>query len=163
MGFSSYVVLFPREKFGVAILSNLNSNLPAILCHYLSDLALNLPPVDWKRRLSSRAMIPPSLKTAPASEVKPVRTLTDYVGEYTHPAYGQIKIEVDGSKLVFIFREEKIELQPSGPDLFRPKDASFSRYPLRFVSNNQGIITSVAIPFEPAVGEIIFIKIKNKN
>jgi len=163
MGFSSYVVLFPREKFGVAILSNLNSNLPAILCHYISDLALNLPPVDWKKKLSSRAGTPPSPRTAPASEAKPVRPLTDYAGEYIHPAYGLIKIEVDGSKLVFIFREEKIELQPSGPDLFRPKEASFSRYPLRFISNNQGTITSVAIPLEPAVGEIIFVKIKKEN
>jgi len=163
MGFSSYVVLFPREKFGVAILSNLNSNLPAILGHYLSDLALGLAPVDWKKKLTSRAGIQPSLKIAPASEAKPVRPLAEYAGEYVHPAYGQIKIEVDGPKLFFIFREEKIELQPSGPDLFRPKEASFSRYPLRFVSNNQGTITSVAIPLEPAVGEIIFVKIKKEN
>ena len=163
MGFSSYVALFPREKFGVAILSNLNSNLPVILSNYLSDLALGLPPVDWKKKFSSRARIPPSPKPAPASEVKPVRPLADYAGEYTHPAYGQIRIEVDGQKLFFIFREEKIELQPSGPDLFRPKEASFRRYPLRFVSNNQGVITSVAIPLEPAVGEIIFIKIRNEN
>jgi len=163
MGFSSYVTLFPEEKFGVAILTNLNSNLPAILSNYMSDLALGLPPVDWKKKLSSRAGTPPSPQTVPASEVQPVRPLADYAGEYTHPAYGQIKIEVDGHKLFFIFREQKIELQPSGPDLFRPKEASFSRYPLRFVSNNQGTITSVAIPLEPAVGEIIFVKIKKEN
>jgi len=163
MGFSSYVVLFPREKFGVAILTNLNSNLPVILSHYLSDLALGLPSIDWKKKLNFRAGVQPSPKTVPASEVKPARLLTDYAGEYTHPAYGQIKIEVDGHKIFFIFREEKIELQASGPDLFRPKEASFSRYPLRFVSNNQGTITSVAIPLEPAVGEIIFVKIKKEN
>ncbi len=50
MGFSSYVAFFPRKKFGVAILTNLNSNLPALVSNYVSDLALGLKPIDWRKR-----------------------------------------------------------------------------------------------------------------
>ncbi len=161
MGFSSYVVLFPREKFGAALLTNLNSNLPLLVANYISDLALGLPPIDWRKRLSSGPKPSSPPKPFASSEFKPISPLADYTGEFSHPAYGQIKVNLEGDKLFLIFRDEKIELLAFGPDLFRPREASWQRFSVHFERDQQGMITSVAIPFEPAIKEITFIKKMN--
>lgn len=158
MGFSSYVAFFPREKFGIAILSNLNSNLPLIVCNYISDLVLGLKPIDWEKRLILPPVTASSTKQVAFIEIKSVRPLTEYAGLFFHPAYGEIRIVTEENKLFLIFRKEKVELQPQMPDLFRPREAHWRRYPVRFLSNHRGEIEAMAIPFEPAVKEIIFIK-----
>lgn len=160
MGFSSYVVFFPREKLGIAILTNLNSNLPMIVCNYISDLSLGLKPIDWKKRLASLSAPAPQPKPIQIAEGKAIRPAAEYGGEFFHSAYGEIKIEVEKERLFLIFREERLELQPQAPDLFRPKEASWRRYPVRFLSNSRGEIEALAIPFEPAVKDIIFVKRK---
>ena len=163
MGFSSFVVFFPQEKFGAAILSNLSSPLPTLIGNYISDLALGLPPLDWKAKLASRPAATPSVKPTPAKAVKLIRPLADYTGEFIHPAYGQLRTESDGEKIFLVFRQERIELEPSGWDVFRPKEASWRRFPLHFLANNRGEMEAVAIPLEPAVKDIIFERLSGKN
>ncbi len=163
MGFSSFVVFFPREKFGAAILTNLNSPLATLLGNYISDLALGLKPIDWKKRMASRPVSPPAPKPEPAVEVKILRPLREYTGAFAHPAYGWLRLEIEEGKLWFYFRREKIELELVGYDLFRPKEASWRRFTLRFISNNQGVVEAVALPLEPAVRDIVFIREVDKT
>lgn len=159
MGFSSFVVVFPRENLAAAVLTNLNSPLTTLVGNYISDLGLNLPPVDWQKKLASRRSAPSPSKPAQAKAVNPGRPISDYTGEFSHPAYGKLRVVEANGGLFMIFRDEKITLEPFGHDLFRPKEAAWRRFPLHFLANNRDELEKVAIPFEPAVKDIVFIRV----
>lgn len=159
MGFSSLVVVFPRENLAAAVLTNMNSPVATLVGNYVSDLGLSLPPVDWQKKLASRGSAPPPSKPAQAKAVNPGRPMSDYTGEFSHPAYGKLRVVEANGGLFMIFRDEKISLEPFGRDLFRPKTTAWRRFPLHFLANNRDELEKVAIPFEPAVKDIVFIRV----
>ncbi len=161
MGFASFVVVFPRENLAAAVLTNLNSPVPTLVGNYVSDLGLGLPPIDWQKKLAASAAAPVSKPPRPGV-VDPGRPRSDYTGEFEHPAYGVLKIVEEHGELFMLFRDEKIGLEPFGRDLFRPKEAAWRRFPLHFVANRQDELEAVAVPFEPAVKDIVFVRVKNK-
>lgn len=163
MGFTSFVFFFPEEHFGGVILSNSASPGPTLVGTYISDLGLDLPPVDWEAKLRPAVKTPSQPKSQPSlpGRIEPIRPLKEYRGEFVHPAYGRIKIKYDEStqELILLFRHRRMSLVPVNFDLFQPTELSWKRYLVKFKTDFKGKIVALEIPFEPAVSPIVFEKI----
>lgn len=166
-GFSALVSLFPQDNFGAVILTNLNGNpLPGLVNNYVSDVLLNLEPIDWNARVKAeRDKAKEEAKKKEAEETsnrklgtKPSHALADYAGEFEHAGYGVIKISSDGKTLKGSFNAFTIAMEHWHYDVFRGAlmDDDDEKMLFSFMSNEKGDIDRVSVPLEPAVQPIIF-------
>lgn len=128
-GMSAMVGLMPEQGVGVVVLTNLNGNLlPGALMHRVFDAYLGRPATDWSER--ARTMVTAAVAQGEAAEQQRVRgivagthptlPLSDYVGTYRHPAWGDLTIRQEGDHLVAAYGTEFIgELEPVQYDAFR--------------------------------------------
>jgi CubicO group peptidase (beta-lactamase class C family) len=161
--FSSNINLFPDIKTGVVVL--INTEMPAweTMAGGITDIVLGLNPIDWKKRLQdqyktsqfSQAKLPHVSGTTPAHKVE------DYVGEYRHPAYGSLKVELAESRLQIIFHGLKSTLDHWNYETFSahldPWDIK-----LTFQTDSGGKVASISAPLEPSVKDIIFVRSMKK-
>ena len=161
MGFTSFVFFFPEEHFGGAVLSNSSSPGASLVANYISDLGLDLTPIDWEKKLSIPTSPQEKHQPLSSAKVRPIRPLEEYRGEYINPAYGRIKIDYDDStEMLFLsFHHRRITLIAINFDLFQPVEPSWKRYLVKFKTNFRGQIIALEIPFEPTVSPIVFEKI----
>ena len=156
--FNSYVTLFPQAKTGVVILINASSPASTILANVLSDLALELPPIDWSQRVEER------IKAAQENEPQekrvegtlPAHRLEEYTGAYTHPAYGEIRVKVSDNRLLAAAHGFRWPLEHWHYETFALTEGDFKGRKLTFLTNAKGEVAEVACSFEPAVKDIIF-------
>ena len=107
-GFITNVTLAPKEKLGIAIVSNLSpTSLPLAVRNSALDLLLGLPKKDWN------ALYAEQVKKAEAEQKKrqaereakrqkgtrPSRDLAAYTGAYEDPAYGRARISLEDGSL----------------------------------------------------------------
>lgn len=166
-GFSALVSLFPQDNFGAVILTNLNGNpLPGLVNNYVSDVLLNLEPVDWNARVKAeRDKATEEAKKKETEEAlnrkpgtKPSHALADYAGEYEHAGYGVLKVSSDGKALKGSFNAFTIAMEHWHYDVFRGTllEDEEEKMLLSFMSNEKGDLDRVSVPLEPAVQPIIF-------
>jgi CubicO group peptidase (beta-lactamase class C family) len=164
MGFFSYVSLFPHENLGVVVLVNLGGALPTIIANYASDVLLGLDPLDWNKKaqdqMKAAAAAAPQEKRVEGT--KPAHKLEDYAGEYSHPAYGLLKLEAAQDKLKASFHSYSSPLEHWHYETFRIAEADLRGTRLTFQTNLRGEIVSVSAPLEPSVKEIIFQRVQKK-
>lgn len=100
-GFSSNVVLFPAEKFGIVVLSNQqNSDLPYTLANMISIRMLGLDenkPYKYEKEIYD--IYKPTAVKAINEQFRPTHNLDAYCGEYTNKGYGTIKITHENGNL----------------------------------------------------------------
>ena len=164
MGFFSYVSLFPHENLGIVVLVNLGGAVPMIVANYASDVLLRLEPLDWNKKvqdlMKAANAAPPQEKRVEGT--KPAHKLEDYTGEYNHPAYGRLKVEVAADKLEASIHGYSSPLEHWHYETFRIAESVLSGTRLTFQTNAQGEIVSVSAPLEPAVKEIVFLRVQKK-
>ncbi len=167
-GFSALVSLFPREHFGVAVLTNLaGTPLPSVIAFYVADLFLNLEPVDWNARFRIRfeqaEKMEKEKKIAAAERVegtRPSHQLDAYVGRYRNPGYGDLIIEREGKQLKMLFSRIGSRLEHWHYDVFRARDDVWGEMGLMitFLTNEAGDIEKLSVPFEKMVDPIVFVR-----
>ena len=168
-GFSSYVSVLPRDNIGIAILCNLeNSVVPQILSNIIFDRLLGLSELPWNDRMkAAMSKIKRTLQEIPGSpdqESKPSRPLKDYCGDYEHPAYGVLTVKKEKDRLSITHHGVSSLLVHLFYDIFETKDAAFGRFRFSFISDDEGKIDSLEVPFEPATRKIKFNrKLSNKE
>ena len=94
-GWTALVGLLPREKVGVAVLTNMNSTaLPYAVFLTVVDDALGRSGKDWAAtfRTLERQTAPPE----PPRELAGVASRDRYVGTYESPCFGRAEIAADG-------------------------------------------------------------------
>jgi CubicO group peptidase (beta-lactamase class C family) len=166
-GFSALVSLFPQDNFGTVLLTNLNGNpLPGIVNNYVSDVLLNLEPVDWNARVKAdvdKAKEESKKKesdeqAARKPNTKASHALADYAGEFEHAGYGVIKISSDGKVLKGGFNAFTLALEHWHYDVFRATllEDEEEKMLVSFLTNEKGDIDRVSVPLEPAVKPIVF-------
>jgi CubicO group peptidase (beta-lactamase class C family) len=129
-GVRGYLGFFPSEKMGIIILSNFGSLsvslMPEVIRSFFFDWYFDLEPIDWlekiygteKKHRSTYANSRLNAKMyAPASP----RKLDEYVGDYTHPLYGDLKIVEKDKKLKFVYRDVTVDLRHWNADEFHIK------------------------------------------
>jgi CubicO group peptidase (beta-lactamase class C family) len=166
-GFQTECMLLPDDGIGVAVMTNTSSSVMApVVAYRLLDELLGLEPLDWfssfkdrfdtlqagmREARGARRVVP----DAPRS-----RPLHAYVGEYEHPGYGTLTIAVEGSTLRPRLGTLDLSLAHRHYETFDLEwhelgDQSHL-FPLMFLSDPDGDITALTVPFEPSVEPLRF-------
>ena len=153
----SWMLVMPEEKLGIMILTNGdNHSVGPSLLYYILDNLLTGSSRDWStinltRAKRDQAAAEARQKDRDAkrdAEAGPSRPLASYAGTFADSLWGEIKVSVDGDKLVL-----------TGPgiaggtmehwqyDQFRVtwKDAQFGKDDVLFILDRDGNVTTVRI------------------
>ena len=125
-GFSSDVCVVPGADIGIAVLTNLDSSylrLPLMygiidLVSGNGDAGLGARIHELQTTLSAGYAQARDHQHARASAAPPSRPLDGFAGTYTHPAYGELTIRVEGDTLVPDFHDagDRVRLAHRGHD-----------------------------------------------
>jgi hypothetical protein len=145
------------------------TQLREVLTYHIYDLLLALPPVDWNQReltryKASKASEEEARKKNYVPRVAGTRfshPIDDYVGEYAHPAYGEVAIARagDDSSLKLTFHGMSSTAEHWHFDIWRtphnPLDL-MQETEIMFQTDWQGNIASLTSSMEPTVKDIVF-------
>ncbi len=162
-GFKAMVNLLPNDGLGMVVLANLSGTpLPTIVSLYATDLLLDLEPIDWHQRIKARTEQAKAAKQKKLQDeerktgTRPSHALADYTGEYEHPAYGIIRIRLNGKQLQASFHGFEAPLEHWHYDVFRFMVEDFDHPKVIFFSNENGDVDRLAVKLEPLVDAIEF-------
>lgn len=174
-GFSADLSFLPADKIGVVVLSNLDGNpLPEIVANNVYDRLLGLDQVPWNQRFldsekkgkeseqeaKNKGYTPQKKGTHPSHDLK------DYVGDYSNPGYGSVTIAPDGDAFKFTLNKVSRPLKHYHYDSFQiPEDPldPFEKMKVVFLTDLNGDISSLSIPLEPSVKDIVFTRMPDKQ
>ena len=166
-GFMAHCMLLPDDGAGVIVLANSSSSLmPMVIACQVLDELLGIEPLDLFSVLKPRldALLAGAREAKEARRVvagaTPPRPLAEYAGEYEHPGYGTLTISADGEALKPGFGTMDLSLAHRHYETF---DLVWHEigdppliYPVTFLSDPDGDITALTVPFEPLVEPLRF-------
>ena len=155
-GFYSFVTLFTGDSIGIFVAVNANHGRP--LSNFVPldvfDRLMGLSYTPWSRRymkdykdaLVQEKKSADSIKATQVKNTTPSHALKDYTGIYNHTAYGDIKIELQNEKLVFVFRGQRSVLEHFHYDQFatNEKGNDTPDFMLNFLINGKGEIDRIS-------------------
>lgn len=166
-GFTSRVVLFPRENIGIVVLANqTHSLLPQIVANTASDVMLNLDRTNWVKELGVRRdNTQASNESNKSPELNPLLDHTTFTGNYGHPAFGSFQVFAEKDSLfINTGMNNKIWLKPYGKnvfDLIEPgkhgNELNHIPYLFKFFPGDNGDIS--AVKMESDDGDLFFNKV----
>lgn len=170
-GFTSVIGLLPHKGIGVVVLTNRNlSSLSRVIALQAIDRVLELPPIDWIQegmdalRKGKEGAKENKLKEDLSRKkgTTPSHALDDFVGNYEHPGYGVIAIELVDKRLQVTFNGITSLLDHWHYDVFQiaeeTQEMFFSREgtKISFRNNLMGEVAEILVPFEPNTRDIVF-------
>ncbi len=176
-GFSLLISFLPDDHIGSVILLNMEgSSLREVLAYNIMDRLLGLPPVDWnKRQLDRYFAFKKASDDARAKNYVPRRAGTafshpieEYVGEYSHPAYGTVTIERagNGQDLKISYHGMQSTAEHWHYDVWRvphnPLDL-LQETEIMFNTDWEGNIASLSSAMEPSVKDIVFTRMPERR
>lgn len=160
-GYHALLAYLPEERAGVMIMQNrVARNVPQLLSWWIWDRVLGLADSGWFDKFAADEKSQQEKTAAARAEIEkkrrpgtsPSHAASEFAGLYTHPAYGDVRVEADGEgKLTLHYGGRARPLTHWHYDVFSTGD---QRY--RFVSDTNGAIRDLAVRLEPAVDEIVF-------
>ena len=174
-GFSAELSFLPADKIGVVVLSNLDGNpLPEIVAYNVFDHLLGLDPAPWNQRFletekkgkeseqeaKNKGYTPQKHGTHPSHDLK------DYAGDYSNPGYGIATIAPDGDAFKLTLNKVTKPLKHYHYDVFQvPEDAldPFEKLKVTFITDLNGDISSLSMPLEASVKDIVFARLPDKQ
>ena len=172
-GFSALTTLLPEEKIGIVVLTNLGGNpVPSIVTWNAIDRLLGMEEVSWHDRYTvfyneiEAASEKGKEKTASdrVPDTQPSHVLADYVGEYEHPGYGIMSVDLHKDELRATFHAMVFSLKHYHYDIFECNAERFDTVvKLSFATNVKGDIESLSAPLEPEVQDIVFKRVPRKD
>lgn len=163
-GYITECMLLPDDGIGVAVLTNASSGTvaPVVACRVLDEL-LGLEPIDWSARFrprydaarTGRSEARQARRVVPdAPRPRPVKA---YAGEYRHPGYGTLVISAEAGVLKPAFGTMELSLTHRHFETFDLESHELDIvFPLMFLSDPDGDITALTVPFEPSVEPLRF-------
>jgi hypothetical protein len=169
-GFSLLISFLQDDNIGSVILLNMDgSSLREVISYDINDRMLGLEPLDWsKRELDRYLAFKKSDAEAREKNYVPRRentqfshAISEYVGEYSNPAYGTIEVARAGNDrdLKITFHTMQSTAQHWHYDVWRvPHDPLdlLQETEIMFNTNWQGDISSLSCSLEPNVHDIVF-------
>jgi hypothetical protein len=174
-GFSAEFAFLPDDGIGVVVLTNLNgTGLPNALAYNVFDRLLGLNQVPWSQRYlqqeikgreseqeaKNKGYAPHKMDTHPSHE------LSDYVGDYGSPGYGIVSVDLDGSSFKVKINKMPVSVAHLHYDVFQVPDAPFdpfAKMKVSFFSDANGDISSLTLPLETNVKDIVFTRLPDKQ
>jgi CubicO group peptidase (beta-lactamase class C family) len=164
-GFHSQVSFMPNDKIGVIVfvISDHSAPLYNIISYNVYERLLGMDQTPWSQRQLQQRLANKKANTEARAKAggdrvpntKPSHALGDYVGEYQSPAYGILKIALQGEQLQFGFHEFHFPMNHFHYDRFdTPDDEQYGKFSVNFRTNPQGDIDSAVISLDQA--EVVF-------
>jgi CubicO group peptidase (beta-lactamase class C family) len=170
-GFTSNVTLLPKDKLGVVVLTNSSSPASGLIANIAVDRLLGLSEVPHVQRAKeaeakgkeAQAKAKADDEAKRRKDTKPTLALSEYAGQFVHPAYQTLTITRDGEQLKGDLHGLPFTLKHYHYDVFQGADGTLSGLKVAFQMNKAGELDRVAILLEPGVKEIIFTRKKDNN
>ena len=169
IGWGTHMAMLPDRRLGAVILTNREPcPVPEIVALAIFDRICGKEPIPWldryrkiKREATAQRLINQKAHQATRkSSAGPTRPLSEYAGEYEHPAYGRITIETPNDALQWHFRGVSGELSHRHYDVFEVPENPAMLTPnllaITFSYDREGNINRLSAPFEPMVEDIVF-------
>ncbi len=164
-GFHSQVSFLPNDKIGVIvfIISDHSAPLYNVISYNVYERLLGMDQTPWsqrrlQQRLAGKKAGTEARAKAGADRVpntKPSHALADYAAEYENPAYGILKIGLQGDQLQFGFHEFHFPMSHFHYDRFdTPDDEQYGKFSVNFRTNPQGDVHDAVISLDEA--EVVF-------
>jgi len=169
-GFSALVSFLPSDGLGFVVLTNKNgTGLPELLVRTAADRILGLEAVDWlgdaAKRLAEGEAVGKKAEEKKVTRrrpgTSPAHKLDEYAGDYRHPGYGDLKVTLKGGQLGFVYNDIATPLGHWHYETFnggKADDPTFEDMKLTFRTDVTGNVVGVAVPFEPSLDDIYFLK-----
>jgi CubicO group peptidase (beta-lactamase class C family) len=150
-GFHSHISCMPYDSIGVVVfvIGDHSAPLYNVIAYNVYERLLGLDQTPWsQRRLEDRIKGKQAGREGRQkagqdriTNTKPSHPLSDYVGEYEHPAYGIVTISMKDTTLQFDFHKIVLPLYHYHYDRFdTPDDEENGLWSLNFYTNPQGDI-----------------------
>jgi CubicO group peptidase (beta-lactamase class C family) len=177
-GFTSETCLFPDDGMGIVVLTNLGGTpLPALIVESAADRLLGLAATPWlteglddyRKGKDAAKEAKKRKETVRRSGTQPAHPLTEYAGEYEHPGYGPLTIELRDGRLVSSYNGIEATLEHWHFEVFNTPKADNDpalddlNQKLQFQTNLKGYVDAVAVPMEASVKPIVFTKRPDKK
>jgi len=174
-GFSAELAFLPNDRIGVIVLTNLDgTGLPNAIAYNVFDRLLGLDQAPWsehylqqetkgresEQEAKSKGYVPHKSDTHPSHDLK------DYVGDYGHPGYGVVSVTADGSGFKVQINKISESVAHLHYDVFQVPDAPFdpfAKLKVSFFSDANGDISTLALPLETNVKDIVFTRLPDKQ
>jgi CubicO group peptidase (beta-lactamase class C family) len=164
-GFHSQISFMPNDRIGVIVLVQTDHSAPLynIISYNVYERLLGMDHTPWsqrqlQQRLANKKAATESRTKAGADRVpntKPSHALGDYVAEYENPAYGILKIGLQGDQMQFGFHEFHFPMSHFHYDRFdTPDDEQYGKFSVNFRTNPQGDVDQAVISLDQA--EVVF-------
>lgn len=172
-GYGSYLAMLPEENIAVIILSNLDEgNSPVPVTYDIFDRLLGIEPLNWSKRYlthegkaeQAAKARSEKLKSQILPDTQPSHPQEDYLGTYSHPGYGSLKVEAihksedeDASISYDVhFNLISLTLKHVHYDSFEATSPLGPWTRLTFLSDENGRISAVRLPADNNVPPMIF-------
>jgi CubicO group peptidase (beta-lactamase class C family) len=160
-GFHSQVAFLPKEHIGVVVLVIGNHTAPLYnyVAYNVFERMLGMDQTPWIQRgldirLKAKEANKLARKKAGGDRIegtRPSHALTDYVGEYDHPAYGVLKIGLKDNQLQFDFHKMRMPMSHFHYDRFdTPDDEQDGKWSVNFRTNPQGDVEDAVMSLDEA-------------
>jgi len=174
-GFISLLSFMPRRSMGVIVLTNFSGNnpVPTIVTRNVYDRLLGLDQVDWVSRVKedqakaeeAEAKAEESGYSDRREGTVPSHDLEEYAGTFEHPGYGRIEVGIEGGELSVTFHDMTSPLSHYHYDIFEVPESDLDPMggtKATFLYNKRGLIDRLAVPMEPAVDDIVFVRVPDE-
>jgi len=174
-GFSSIFTFLPNEKIGVVVLTNLDgSPLPDVIAFNAIDRLLGADQISWSKRLldsetagrQSEADAKSKGYDLRKKDTQPSHDIKDYLGDYENPGYGIVSVAEEKDALLVKLNKLTFHMKHYHYDVFEipfdPQDP-FAKQKLSFFGDLNGDISSLTMPLEPRVKDIVFTRMPDKQ
>jgi CubicO group peptidase (beta-lactamase class C family) len=160
-GFHSQVSFMPKEKVGVLVfvIGNHCAGLYNIVSYNVYERLLGMDQTPWSARgldtrLKGKKAGTEARARAGADVVpntKPSHAIADFAGEYEHPAYGVLKVNLKDGGLQLDFHKIVLPLNHVHYDRFdTPDDEELGKTSINFRTNPQGDVDKVITSLDEA-------------
>jgi hypothetical protein len=163
-------MLLPEDGIGFVVLTNMNgTGLRDLIVRVATDRLLKLSPVDWigeaaRMRAVAEAAGKEARKKKEVVRVlgtHPAHKVEDYAGDYEHPGYGTLKVDLHEGHLEATYNGITTALEHWHYETFngmKAADDTFEDMKYTFQTDAQGFVSALSVPFEPSVKDIVFTK-----
>ncbi len=163
-GYSSFTSFFPTDSIGIFIAVNQNNSAaPRILHNMIADRMLGAGYRDWNSMMKAQANNKSISTETDSKAIKPSHALADFNGTYKHDAYGTIIIQNNKDGLTGTFNRWNLKIEHVQYNYFKFSidenvfDGS-EAVNGEFTVAVDGSVSSLNIPFESSVKDIVFKK-----
>ena len=168
IGWGTLMSLMPERRCGVTVLTNRTvCPVTEILTNAIFDHLIGRDAIPWfdrfrEQRRSYMAQRPADVaaKRAARRTDASSRPMSEYVGDYDHPAYGRVTIEAANDALAFRYRGMSGTLIHRHYDAFELDEQPETLWPgglgVTFVYDREGQIDRLLAPLEPSVADTVF-------